>query len=133
MRGKPTVNPRGCPRTWTDERVEELGQQLLAWMKGEHNFWLADFAEEHELWVQRLSEWAKEGRGGEVFADAYKRAKSIQQSKLIKQGLLDGKSSQMAIFLLKNVSDMTDRREVSHSGGVSVEIVTLGAPDEDNA
>ena len=117
MTDNTVLRPRhagGRPRIWTDELVVKVGRGLLRWMKAKptENWYMADYCEKIEIPAEYLSRWDAERRGGEEYHQAYRRAKEIQKSRLIKMGLQDRFASTMAIFVLKNVSTMRDQRHI---------------------
>ena len=100
----------GRPKYWTADKLEALADELIDWINEPQNFWLMDFASERLIWEGHFSEWAAEN---DKFGCAYKIAKQIQTTKIMK-GCLAGKfNPAMAIFALKNVSRWTDRVDVS--------------------
>lgn len=100
----------GRDEKYTDEFLENLAKELIEWIEKNDNFWLGDFAFQRGFSRQRLSEFEKKN---EVFADAYKRAKDMQESKLVRLGLSKKNNSSMAIFALKNVAGWRDKVELS--------------------
>ena len=54
------------------------------------------------------------------FCNAYKEAKELQKEFLISIGLAGAAPSPFAIFTAKNVTDMRDKQEVEHSGGIGL-------------
>ena len=73
------------------------------------NFWLGDFAVERGYCRQRLSEFAE---SNEKFSDTLKKAKQIQENKIVKGALLNKFNPAMAIFALKNVAGWRDKKEM---------------------
>ena len=108
--------PKGStkPSKYTPEFIEKERVALDKWA-GEKkttlnvNFWLGDFAVERGYHRQRLSEFAEESK---VFSDTLKKAKQIQENKLVKVALLNKFNPAMAIFALKNVAGWRDRKEM---------------------
>lgn len=70
----------------------------------------------------------------EFFA-AYKKAEMLQKDILIQNGLTGGYDKTFAIFTAKNVTDMRDKQEVEHSGGVTVTKIVreIVRPENSNA
>jgi hypothetical protein len=54
------------------------------------------------------------------FLDAYKKAKELQRNILITNGLRGNYQTAFAIFTAKNVTDLRDKQEIEHSGGMSL-------------
>ena len=104
----------GRPKKYTDEYIDKLSTKLLKWCEVDENIWLKDFAIEQGFSSQRLSEFAK---SNEQFSETLKRAKDIQESKLVKQGL-DGKAIAFVIFALKNVAGWRDLPEQKQQEGL---------------
>ncbi len=99
--------PHG-PSKYTQEFIEDLADKLIEWMKNPSNFWLGDFATDNGMWRARLEEFAVQNA---KFSSAYKQAKQLQESKLVKGALGKKIDTTMAIFALKNVSGFRDRAE----------------------
>jgi hypothetical protein len=103
-------NPGGRPVIWTEEKILELGQELIDWLKvDEENIWFERFLyEEKDLYPQLISEMTNKYS---KFAELIKKAKKIQESKLVDGTLKMGLNPTMAIFVLKNHYQYTDRTQ----------------------
>jgi hypothetical protein len=101
----------GRPEKYTPEVLAKLGQDLLEWFARKENIWLKDFATLKGFHWAQFSQFASKS---DDFSLALKRAKDIQESKLVKLGLSKEVNSSMAIFALKNVSGWRDVQEVRH-------------------
>jgi len=103
-------NPGGRPVIWTEEKILELGQELIDWLKvDEENIWFERFLyEEKDLYPQLISEMTNKYP---KFAELIKKAKKIQESKLVDGTLKMGLNPTMAIFVLKNHYQYTDRTQ----------------------
>lgn len=67
---------------------------------------------------ETLINWTKEFPD---FFDTYKKAKDYQKDIVITNGLRGNYEQAFAIFTAKNVTDMRDKNEVEHSGGIKTE------------
>jgi len=59
-----------------------------------------------------LHEWLKKHP---EFSDAYKKAKDLQKDILIQNGLVGAYDKTFAIFVAKNVTDMSDKQGIDHT------------------
>lgn len=82
------------------------------------------FAHEICVTVKTLHEWCKEHI---EFSQSYERAKQMQKAFLIQCGLNDLYNAGFAKFVAINCTDMRERQEVEHSGGLQVTRVELPA------
>ena len=98
----------GRPKKWTQEAIEAEAEALLIWFQDPARFWLKDFAIERGYCSQRFMEWASEN---EFFSETLKRAKEIQESRLVRMGLSKKVNPAMAVFALKNVAGWRDNPE----------------------
>ena len=119
-KNQPPKNKGGRPKgskgasKYTPEFIEEERKALDKWAEAKKetlnfNFWLGDFVVERGYHRQRLSEFAEESK---VFSDTLKKAKQIQENKIVKGALLNKFNPSMAIFALKNVADWRDKKEM---------------------
>jgi hypothetical protein len=98
---------RGKPKKWTEEVINHLADELLVWAHTgpRKEKWLGSFAVAHNLWLQRLSEFAEVSP---YFAEALKVAKEVQTAWLVKKGMSRSCNASMCIFALKNVAGYRD-------------------------
>lgn len=79
----------GRPREWTDEKLHELGKELIACVNEEDVWHLSEFAERH----QKASCWLHELENREpIFSKYVTRARQILGRKIFKEGII-GKPS----------------------------------------
>ncbi len=88
---------------------------------------LSAFARKIGVCHDTLIEWTKIHP---EFSEAYKNAKELQKEFLIENGLQGLYSAPFAIFTAKNITDMRDKFETEHSGGLQVTRVELPAKKE---
>lgn len=91
----------GRPKKYTDDKLKELGESLIAFMSNPNHLWLKEFCIENGFSSQRLSEFAK---NNEDFSESLKRAKDIQEVNLLKNAMKNPQTSTLTIFALKNVA-----------------------------
>lgn len=103
----------GRPVEWPKERVDKLAPALIKWFSQKKNIWLKDFAHRYGITWQAMCEHADKSP---LFSDALKRAKEMQEAKLVHLGLRKTVNTSMAIFALKNVAGWRDRQEVDLFG-----------------
>jgi hypothetical protein len=103
-------NPGGRPTKWTEEKVMELGDDLINWLReSEDNIWFERFLyEEKDLYPQFISEMRDKY---EKFSELLKKAKKIQESKLVDLTLKHNLNPTMSIFVLKNHYQYTDKQQ----------------------
>jgi len=103
-------NPGGRPLKWTEEKVLELGEELILWLKeDEENVWFERFLyEKKNLYPQFISEMRDKYP---KFSELLKKAKKIQESKLVDGTLKHSLNPTMAIFVLKNHYQYTDKQQ----------------------
>lgn len=103
-------NPGGRPVKWTEEKILQLGEELISWLKAdEDNVWFERFLyEEKDLYPQLIGEM--KGKYPK-FAELLKKAKKIQENKLVDGTLKHSLNPTMAIFVLKNHYQYTDKQQ----------------------
>lgn len=103
-------NPGGRPVIWTEEKILQLGEELIEWLKAdEDNVWFERFLyEEKNLYPQLIGEM--KGKYPK-FAELLKKAKKIQENKLVDGTLKHNLNPTMAIFVLKNHYQYTDKQQ----------------------
>lgn len=105
--------PKG-PSKWTDEVVERIADELVAWFKSSPaNWYLMQFAIEYDYLACYFDDWAHRN---EKFNVALKKAKQIQEARLVQLALARKVDTTMAIFALKNVAGWRDKQEHEHTG-----------------
>lgn len=102
----------GRPKKYTDELIEQYADDLIDWFSQPANFWLKDFA------IAKGFSWdsfKEVGTKNEKFILALKKARDMQESKLVKMGFSKKFNPAMAIFALKNVAGWRDKTETDLS------------------
>ena len=103
--------PKG-PSRWTKAHLDQLADELETWMKRPSNYWLGDFAINVAGCSRTyLADLAREQRSRR-FSDTYKKAKAMQEAKIVKGGLTGKLNPTMAIFTLKNVAGWRDSKDL---------------------
>jgi hypothetical protein len=102
-------NPGGRPVIWTEEKVLQLGEELIEWLKAsDDNVWFERFLYEiKDLYPQFISEMKDKYP---KFSELIKRAKKIQESKIVDGTFKHNINPTMAIFVLKNHYQYTDKQ-----------------------
>lgn len=103
-------NPGGRPVIWTEEKVLQLGEELITWLKEDQdNVWFERFLyEEKDLYPQFISEMRDKYP---KFSELIKRAKKIQEGKIVDGSFKHSLNPTMAIFVLKNHYQYTDKQQ----------------------
>jgi len=106
----PNTNSKGGrPTKFTEEFCIELGNDWLKWLQDdESRIYAGEFLAYKGIHQQRISELT---RKYPTFAEIYKKANNIQQTRLVKAGLKGGNNQAAVIFLLKNLAGMADKVE----------------------
>ena len=106
------------PRKWTTNRVKNVMNDMLAWFKAsEKNIFVIDFIAHYDReflykqWISEMSERQDEGKIS-GFHELLKKAKTIQEARLLKYGASDELNSKITVFCLKNHHDYTDKSEL---------------------
>jgi len=107
------TGPKG-PSKYTPEYLEELAKKLEEWIIIRTNFWLGDFAVENDMNRHDLAKIAKKN---EKLFRTYKKAKQIQENRLVKLGVDKRSNPAFIIFTLKNVANWRDNKELTGAGG----------------
>jgi hypothetical protein len=103
-------NPGGRPLIWTEEKVLQLGEELIEWLKAsDENIWFERFLYEvKDLYPQFISEMKQKYP---KFSELIKRAKKIQENKIVDGTFKHNINATMAIFVLKNHYQYTDKQQ----------------------
>ncbi len=107
-------NKGGRPVKWTEKKSLELADELIKWLSKEDNIWINTFLAEKGLYPQITSELAEKYP---KFSEALKRAKGLQEGKVVKNALTNMYNSTFSIFLLKNNFGWKDKveQEITHN------------------
>ncbi len=98
--------PPWRPKIWTDEAISEEAYALEEWYQRKDTFYLKDFCIERGYSAQKMSEFANVS---EHFSEALRISKMVQESRLVKGGLLNKFNASIVSLTLKNVSGFRDR------------------------
>ena len=119
-RGKPrggSKNPGGAPKVWTLEAINGLADALSEWATRDDAMFLASFCKEHRIYIQRLSEFAKDNA---KFAEALKTAKTTCEANIAVATADGAIPPAFGIFGLKQHA-WTDKQELKHTGSVTIQ------------
>lgn len=104
---------------WTEEKAIELGNRLIEWMnekddngKDKGNIFFKEFLMQNDVY-QDLIEYL--GDKFKSFSDLIRKAKQLQELKLIKFGIADRLQPTMTIFVLKNHHNYKDKQDIDHT------------------
>ena len=110
----------GRPVKYDKEFIETLADKMIEWFNSdEANLFLEKFMLSQGLHREYLTRFKNKN---EYFCNALKRAKGIQKLRLIEGGLSGEFDRVMAIFTLKNVSDMRDKQTTEITGDMSINL-----------
>lgn len=111
---KDKINSKaGRKRKYTKDFIRQIGKEMIDFMKKDGNYFLKEFAVKKGINAQRFSEFAKIDS---EFRDSLQKAKDIQEVKLVRLGIDEGRNAAMVIFMLKNVAGYKDRTTLEHTG-----------------
>ena len=117
---------RGPKVRWTEERLEELAQEMLAYFDENPNaLYLEDFCAENRLWPQRISEWELKSAG---LAEARKIVDALTASRVANRGMTGGANPTMCIFSLKQ-KGWKDQQDVALSGSIGISSLAQALTD----
>lgn len=132
---------RGRPpgaKNYDDEFIETLADKMDKWVikanKSENpaDWWLGEFIVGQGLYEEIVSKFSERN---EVFNKSLKKAKMVQQNRLVTLGLQKKIDTGMAIFALKNVAGWRDSKpeEKPVDNRLEDEFEFVGVPkQEDN-
>ena|SRR3990172_6826914 len=123
-KGSKDLKQRKCK--YDEKFLNVLGNKLLEWIKQPSNWWLGEFAIENNMWRSQLDELSDTGRS-DYFCKSLKKAKTIQETRLLQLGLARKVDTAMAIFALKNVAGWRDKQE--QSGDILKQNITIVIAD----
>jgi hypothetical protein len=114
----------GRHRKYDDKFIEALADKLDAWFKNSSHYYLGAFCAENGLYPELISDFAKKSP---AFAQALKRAKQVQEARLVDRSMNKEFNPAGAIFALKNVAGWRDKQDITTNdeaiGDVKVTIV----------
>lgn len=98
---------------YDDAFIEDLAVKLLAWINQadadgkKRKFLILEFCEEHMLHEQRMQEFCDRSQ---LFSEAYKTARAIQESRVVRLGFV-AKNPMFPMFFLNSVHDYRQKSE----------------------
>lgn len=115
------------PEKWTEKKALKLGDDLIKWMKEKDekgndkgNIFYEDFlCIENDYYEELISYLCKKFTS---FLNLIKKAKKIQELKLIKYGIADRLQPTMTIFVLKNHHAYKDKTETDLNQNVNINL-----------
>lgn len=113
----------GRPEKYTNEVLEKLAEELIAWTKKPTSIWFEAFAIERGIPSDSMAYFAEKN---EKFAEAYHFAKQWQKLKLIEGGLMNKLNARITTLLLAHGHNIREQQEVHHQGAQPVEVVHWG-------
>ena len=87
---------------WTEESLKQIGEDLVSYMQQPESIWFKHFLSEKGLSTQKLEHMRSTYP---AFDEYYKRAKEIQQAKIVDNSLWKKADGNFAKFLLTNTHD----------------------------
>ena len=100
----------GRPLKYTEREMIKVGQDLIEWLnESEEHLFVIEFLAKKGLYWEIIERWEKRS---EEFCRLYKKAKFIQEMRLLKKGVKGGNSTAFTIFLLKNFYGYQDRQNI---------------------
>ena len=103
---------------WTEQMVSDLANELIKWLQEDDNIFFQDFLYNvKDLHPNIVSDMTARFTS---FSELIKKAKKIQEVKLINMGVQNKLQPAMTIFVLKNHHNYKDRQIIEHEGGVEI-------------
>jgi hypothetical protein len=100
----------GRPRKYDDKFIEALADKLDVYFVDKSHYYLGQFCAEHGLYPELISDFAKKSI---AFAQALKRAKQMQEARLVERSMSKEFNPAGAIFALKNVAGWRDKQDIT--------------------
>jgi len=115
---------------WTLEKAMKLGDELIEWLKevdengqDKGNIFYEEFlCIKNDYYEELISYLCKKF---DPFLKLIKKAKKIQELKLIKFGIADRLQPTMTIFVLKNHHNYKDKQEIEQTGDFTIKGITF--------
>lgn len=111
---------------WTDDIIEKLADELVAWIQVDSNFWLGFFAFENGFHRNRFSDFAKKN---EKFAVALEIAKQGQENKILMAGLKKELDSKLVYSALKNTAGWRDYNFKDEGEDRAIQTIIVGGKE----
>lgn len=112
------------PTKWTEKKALKLGAELLAWIKDkEENIFFEEFLLIENDYYPTLIAYLKNKY--QSFSKLLVTAKKIQEIKLVKYGVMDKLNSTMTKFVLINIHDWKDKKEIDNTTDLKIKEVDL--------
>ena len=111
--------PKGSKNAekWTIENVSKLADELIEWFKHPENFYAKSFFLERNLY-EDLRYYLRDKFP--LFSDILKKAKELQEAKLVESGLLQKTNPAMTIFMLKAKHKFKDKIEIEQTTELNI-------------
>ena len=120
----------GAPEIYTQDWLENEAAELLKWFEVPRNIWLKGFALLRGYDPSRYDEFAAKSN---VFSLALKKAKELQEFKLVDKGLFNEINANITKFTLANNHGWAERSTVTHKGKtLGDEMLDEAKGDDDN-
>ena len=94
---------------WTEDEALKLANNLIDWLAVDENFWVKEYLVNNDL-NDTLTNYLSHKY--DSFSSLLEKAFSIQEKKLVSNGLKNKWNNAMAIFVLKNKHGYKDKTEV---------------------
>lgn len=123
----------GRPRKWTDEKIEEVGNELWEWFNQPGNMVYIKFLAERGLHYETIARFQSVSK---PFCEIIKKCNILQEAKLIEAGLSKeySRSQMFAIACLNNKHGWAHKQESKSTNITTVRIEDLAKmkqlPDE---
>lgn len=99
----------GRPVKWTEKEALKLGLELITWLEDPDHIWFENFLYlEKGLYPQLTSELCDKYTS---FSELIKKAKKMQECKIVDKALNNETNTIFSIFLLKNAHAYADKLE----------------------
>ena len=102
---------------YNDDEINEFAYEFMLWWDDKENVWFKDFCLEKRLDPDLISEWSKKN---EIWAEVYKFAKDMQESRLVNGGLKKKYAEGIVKVVLAHSHGWKANQEITVNGGTSL-------------
>lgn len=114
---------------WTEEKLLEVGNNLLEWLEKPNNYFFEQFLLDYDLYGTFLANYVDKFNS---FSKLIRKAKKKQEFKLAQAGIMGDTIASMTKFVLTNHHDYKDRVESNNNHSINSKDISDIFPEELN-